>query len=196
LLTLKSSQFAILFCAHWHSHPFTVEVGPEFAILKTTAIPSNSRNRFMINKIKLSLIAGTIALIATTSAFAGGDIKKGKKVFRKCKSCHMVGEKAKRKVGPVLNNIFGATAGKNEEFEKKYSKNMKKAGEEGLVWDEATLTEYLTKPKAMIKKTKMAFKGLKKPKDIENILVYLLQFSPDYDASKKDDAGEDTTKAE
>jgi len=160
----------------------------------------------MYDKVKLFLVAGIIALLATTSAFAGGDVKKGKKVFRKCKSCHMVGEKAKKKVGPVLNNVFGATAGKNEKFAKKYSKAMKKAGEEGLVWNDATLTEYLTKPKAMIKKTKMAFKGLKKPKDIENILAYLLQYSPDYDASKTDNAGmdksttekteEDTTKAE
>ena len=139
----------------------------------------------MINKIKLSLVAGTIALIATTSAFASGDVDKGKKVFRKCKSCHMVGEKAKKKVGPVLNNIFGATAGKNEEFGNKYSKAMIQAGEEGLVWNEATLTEYLEKPKAMIKKTKMAFKGLKKPEDIENILAYLLQYSPDYDAGEE-----------
>ena len=150
----------------------------------------------MINTIKLSLVAGTIALIATTYAFAEGDIKKGKKVFRKCKSCHMVGEKAKKKVGPVLNNIFGATAGKNEDFEGKYSKAMIKAGEDGLVWNEATLTEYLTKPKAMIKKTKMAFKGLNKPEDIENILAYLAQYSPDYDPSKKDDAKEEATKTE
>lgn len=141
----------------------------------------------MIEKIKLFTIVGTIALLAATSAFAGGDIKKGKKAFRKCKSCHMVGEKAKRKVGPVLNNIFGAKAATNEEFKKKYSKAMKKAAEGGLVWDEATLTEFLTKPKAMIKKTKMSFKGFKKPKDIENILAYLIQFSPDYDASKKED---------
>jgi len=151
----------------------------------------------MINKLNLSIIAVIIALIATTSAFAGGDIKKGKKVFRKCKSCHMVGEKAKKKVGPILNNIFGATAGKNEKFKKKYSKAMKKAGDEGLVWEEATLTEYLTKPKAMIKKTKMAFKGLKKPKDIENVLAYLLQFSPDYEAAKMTDEGmEKETKEE
>jgi len=150
----------------------------------------------MINKIKLSLVAGTIALVATSSAFAEGDIKKGKKVFRKCKSCHMVGEKAKRKVGPVLNNILGATAGTNEEFEGKYSKSMIKAGEEGLVWNEATLTEYLTKPKAMIKKTKMAFKGLKKPKDIENIIAYLAEYSPDYDPSKMDDGGEEAPKSE
>ena len=139
----------------------------------------------MFNNIKLSLIAVIITVIAATSAYAGGDIKKGKKVFRKCKSCHMVGEKAKKKVGPVLNNVFGATAGKEEKFAKKYSKAMIKAGEDGLVWNEATLTEYLTKPKAMIKKTKMAFKGLKKPEDIENILAYLLQYSPDYDAGEE-----------
>ena len=134
--------------------------------------------------MKAITLALAALLITATSAFAEGDVKKGKKVFKKCKSCHMVGEKAKKKVGPALNNIFGATAGTVEGFTK-YSKNMKKAGEEGLIWNEETLTEFLTKPKAMIKKTKMSFKGLKKEKDIVNILAYLGTFSPDYKPEEK-----------
>ncbi|MCP4074440.1 MAG: c-type cytochrome [Hyphomicrobiales bacterium] len=134
----------------------------------------------MIKQSKIVILASAITLMASATAFASGDADKGKKVFKKCKACHMVGEKAKKKVGPVLNNIIGATAGTNEEFLKKYSKSMIKAGVEGLIWDEANLTEYLTKPKAMIKKTKMSFKGFKKPEDIENVIAYLLQFSPDY----------------
>ena len=92
----------------------------------------------------------------------------------------MVGEGAKKKVGPVLNNIFGATAGTNEEFGKKYSKAMVEAGAEGLVWTEETLTEFITKPKAMIKKTKMSYSGSKKEKDTANVIAYLATFSPDY----------------
>ncbi|MCF6321727.1 MAG: c-type cytochrome [Rhizobiaceae bacterium] len=147
--------------------------------------------------MKIATLVTAAFLLTTTSAFAGsdGDVDKGKKVFKKCSACHMVGEKAKRKVGPVLNNIFGATAGTNEEFGKKYSKAMIKAGEDGLIWDKATLAEFLTKPKAMIKKTKMSMKGLKE-KDMPNILAYLLTFSPDYkpaDAEMKEEEKEAKT---
>ena len=143
--------------------------------------------------MKLITIATAALMMSGIAAHAAGDIDKGKKVFKKCKSCHMVGEKAKKKVGPVLNNIFGATAGTVEGFTK-YSKNMKKAGAEGLVWNEETLTEFLKKPKAMIKKTKMSFKGLKKEKDMVNILAYLASFSPDYKPEAMDDKMEEKTE--
>ncbi len=131
--------------------------------------------------MKIAVLVTATLLLTTAGAFAGsdGDAEKGKRVFKKCSACHMVGDNAKRKVGPVLNDIYGATAGTNEDFGRKYSKAMKKAGEDGLVWDKATLAEFLTKPKAMIKKTKMSMKGIKE-KDMPNILAYLLTFSPNY----------------
>lgn len=141
--------------------------------------------------MKPATIAIAVLLLSGTSAFAAGDIDKGKKVFKKCKACHTVGENAKKKVGPVLNNIFGATAGTSEGFTK-YSKNMKKAGEEGLVWTEETMTQFLTKPKEMIKKTKMSFKGLKKEKDLVNIIAYLATFSPDYKPEEMEKTEEET----
>jgi cytochrome c len=44
----------------------------------------------------------------------------------------------------------------------------------GIVWDEETLTEYLRAPKKYIKGTKMAFVGLKKDADIDNVIAYLM----------------------
>lgn len=122
-----------------------------------------------------------VASAVITAAFAipahgAGNAELGEKVFRKCKSCHMVGEDAKSKVGPILNGIIGATAGTNEDFAKKYSKPMVKAGEEGLVWNAETLSTYLEKPRDMIKGTKMSFAGLKKAEDRENVIAYLEQF--------------------
>lgn len=136
--------------------------------------------------MRFTTLATAILLLASSPALAMGDADKGKKVFKKCKSCHTVGPKAKNKVGPILNDIFGATAGTNEKFSKKYSKSMKKAGEEGLVWNEETIAEFLTKPKSFIKKTKMSFKGIKKEKDLANIIAYLATFSPDYTPARAD----------
>lgn len=99
----------------------------------------------------------------------------GKKVFKKCKSCHKVGEGAKNSTGPHLNGIFGRAAASTVGF--KYSKAMKAEAEAGLVWDDANLRKFLEKPKAMIKKTKMSFNGLKKQDQLDSIIEYLKSVS-------------------
>jgi len=101
-------------------------------------------------------------------------LKAGEKVFKKCKACHQVGDAAKNKTGPALNGIVGASAGAVDGF--KYSKPMKAAAEEGLVWSDEELAAFLKKPKAYMKGTKMSFAGLKKDKDIDAIIVYLKSF--------------------
>ncbi|RMD49688.1 MAG: MFS transporter [Alphaproteobacteria bacterium] len=108
---------------------------------------------------------------------AGGDdalIKKGEKVFKKCKSCHAVGEGARNKTGPQLNGVIGRKAASVEGF--KYSAAMKAKAAEGLVWTEENLKAFLTKPKAFVPGTKMGFAGLRKESDIDALLAYLRQF--------------------
>jgi len=100
-------------------------------------------------------------------AFAEGDVKAGKKVFNKCKACHVV-DKEKNRVGPHLVGLYGRTAGTVEGF--KYSDAMI---EHGVEWNDETLAEYLAAPKKVVKGTKMSFAGLRKEKDIVNILAYL-----------------------
>ncbi len=113
-----------------------------------------------------------LAMIATIALAMGGaadaqDLKKGKRVFNKCKACHVI-DKEKNKVGPHLVGIMGRTAGSVEGF--KYSKAMK---ESGIVWDDETLDGYLTAPKKYLKGGKMAFAGLKKEDDRMNLIAYL-----------------------
>lgn len=95
----------------------------------------------------------------------------GEKVFKKCKACHQVGDSAKNKTGPVLNGIMGSAFASVDGF--KYSKAIKAMADDGMVWDEANMTEFLKKPRAFIKKTKMSFAGLRKDKDIEAVIAYL-----------------------
>ena len=113
-------------------------------------------------------VALGVALVPTGPVLAT-DIKAGQKVFKKCKACHYA-DREKHKTGPHLVNLIGRTAGSLEDY-KKYSKAMKASG---IVWDEETLTEYLRAPKKFIKGTKMAFVGLKKDGDIENVIAYLM----------------------
>ena len=126
---------------------------------------------------RLVMIAGTALLALTVAASAEGDVKKGEKVFKKCKACHAVGPDAKNKVGPELNGIVGRKVASVEGY--KYSKAMKAFGEGDKVWDDETLHTYLTKPKKLVPKTKMAFAGLRKEKDRDNIVAYLAQFNAD-----------------
>lgn len=124
----------------------------------------------MRNLTLATALLGVLAL----PAFAEGDPAKGEKVFNKCKACHAVGEDAKNRVGPVLNGVIGATAAQVEGY--KYSKAMAEKGEEGMVWDEPTLTAYLTKPREVVPGTKMSFAGLRKESEIMDVLAYLAQY--------------------
>jgi cytochrome c2 len=126
-------------------------------------------------KTALKMMMTAAALATFTGSAQAADADAGEKVFNKCKACHMVGENAKRRVGPPLNNIVGAKAGVQEDYS--YSKSMVEKGEAGLVWDEATLSDYLENPKKVVPGGKMAFPGLKKEEDRANVIAYLKTFS-------------------
>lgn len=113
-------------------------------------------------------------LVIVPAAAHAEDIKKGKKVFRKCRSCHAVGPEAKNRVGPLLNGIVGRTAASVEGY--KYSAALKAAG---ITWTKEELDAFLTKPSKKVKGTKMIFAGLKKEKDRNNLIAYLSTFAAD-----------------
>lgn len=108
--------------------------------------------------------------LGATPGHAGGDAKAGAAVFRKCGACHTATEPSNR-VGPSLMGVIGRPAASVSDYS--YSEAMKAFGSEGHVWDEATLSEYLLSPKAMVGGTKMSFAGLKKPQDIADVIAYL-----------------------
>ena len=103
---------------------------------------------------------------------ASASADKGKKVAKKCISCHSFDKGGKNKVGPNLFGIMGrdraAAAGFN------YSGAIKKMSGK---WSFADMDAFLTKPKTFMPGTKMAFNGLKKPGDRAAVMLYLRSFA-------------------
>ncbi|MEL6595038.1 MAG: c-type cytochrome [Pseudomonadota bacterium] len=110
-----------------------------------------------------------------TAALDPALVAEGEKVFRQCAACHQVGADAKNRTGPALNGIMGAEAGRIEGF--RYSKAMKAAAEDGLIWDEANMAAFLTRPREFMQGTRMAFSGFRKESDIEAVIAYLKSHS-------------------
>lgn len=127
-----------------------------------------------MRNLVVALAFSTTLLCPVAALAQEGDAEAGATVFKKCAVCHVV-DSDTNKVGPSLNHVLGRTAGTHPDF--KYSPAMIDAGKGGLVWDEATLRDYLHNPKAKVKGTKMVFPGLKDEGDIVNLLAYLKQYS-------------------
>ena len=123
-----------------------------------------------------SAVALCLSLGLATAAAAqdAGDPKAGATVFKKCAPCHKVGEGAENSVGPELNGLFGRPAGSVAGYS--YSEANRTSG---IVWTGDVFADYIRAPQKVVKGTKMTFAGLKKDKDVADIIAYLKQFNPD-----------------
>ena len=140
-------------------------------------------------QVKLTVLA----LVAAAGALPAGvasaqDATKGEQVFKQCMTCHRIGPDAKNLVGPVLTGVIGRQSGTAPGFA--YSTLNKAAGENGLVWTDDLIMQYLPDPNAFLKKfltekgkadlatgsTKMAFK-LADEQQRKDVIAYINKFS-------------------
>lgn len=95
-------------------------------------------------------------------------LQQGKRLYKRCVTCHSLEEDGRTKTGPNLYNIFGAKIAANRDFN--YSNAFKQSD---IVWTDENLTEFIRKPSEFIPKTKMSFAGIRKDEDIAAILEYM-----------------------
>ena len=153
-----------------------VKITMRAAVLDVT--PEDEKNENSEDSAAVTTISNQVeeqseALVEVVN-LDSGLVEAGEKAFKKCKSCHQIGDGAKNKTGPHLNAIFGRKIGGIQGF--KYSKIFKSMRDDGRVWDEESMTEFLASPKQYAKGTKMSFAGFKKEKDILSTIEYLKSF--------------------
>jgi len=108
------------------------------------------------------------AVAAAKPAAVVDPLKRGAKVFVKCRACHTLEENGRHKVGPNLWDFYGKKAASKEGFA--YSKAMQAAD---IIWDETTLDGYLKRPSAYMPGNRMTFIGLKKQTDRDAVQAFL-----------------------
>ncbi len=135
-----------------------------------------------------ALTASALLIPGGLARAADGDPAKGEAVFKQCMACHRIGPDAKNLVGPVLTGVVGRQAGTAEGYN--YSALNKAAGENGLVWTDELIAQYLPDPNAFLKKfltdkgkadlangtTKMTFK-LANEQQRADVIAYVKTFS-------------------
>ncbi len=100
------------------------------------------------------------------------DMAAGKKLLKRCTSCHDMAQGGPNKIGPNLWDVVGASIASHEGFS--YSSGLSAVGGE---WSYEALDAFLTKPKNFAPGTKMTFAGLKKPGDRANVIGFLRMLS-------------------
>lgn len=126
----------------------------------------------------LSLGAAAAMVLLASPVHAAGDAEKGKKVAKKCKACHSMKKGGRNKLGPALYGVLGKKAGEVKGY--KYSKALLKSG---ITWDEHTFNDFITKPKKVVKGTKMSFSGVKKAAQRADLLAYFKTLGSQDDAA-------------
>ena len=107
--------------------------------------------------------------IDIAALIAQANITKGKEITKKCISCHTFEKGGANKVGPNLWHIVGnKKAHLGNAFN--YSQAMLN---KGGTWEYDDLFQFLTKPQAYVKGTRMAFAGISKPQDIADLIAYI-----------------------
>lgn len=116
-----------------------------------------------------TIVAVSVGMAALPAWAQSGEASRGQRVFnQQCRACHTLDKGGAQTAGPNLHGLFGRKAGTGEGYA--FSDAMKNSG---IVWDDATLTEYNRDPKGKVPGTKMVFNGVKQAGQLADLVAYL-----------------------
>ncbi|MBF0142974.1 MAG: hypothetical protein HQL59_05890 [Magnetococcales bacterium] len=104
----------------------------------------------------------------------GGDlyVDRGRRAASACVPCHdLTPARRMSRVGPPLWGVYGRPAGQVAGYP--YSTAYLARAAAGLVWDEASLEQFLSNPRQFIPGNKMAFTGVRQEAELADLILFL-----------------------
>ena len=100
--------------------------------------------------------------------YASANLDNGRRLFRRCASCHTLGADDRHLVGPNLHGMFGRQVGEAEGF--RFSRALEQAD---FVWTKAELDQWLANPRTYLPGNRMSFAGLRDESDRNDLIAFL-----------------------
>lgn len=125
-----------------------------------------------IEKASVPVTAGAPApveeVVPLATLLASADPERGRKTAQACMACHDVSPNGPHGIGPNLWGVFGRPIASHPGFA--YSSALKSGGGE---WSAEQLDRFLASPGRAVPGTRMAFAGVRNPRDRSHLLAYL-----------------------
>lgn len=121
----------------------------------------------MTRLVRLPIAALCAAGLGSPIPAGAADQARGEILFQKCHACHSMRPESGA-LGPSLSGFFGRKAGSQEQF--RYSPAMRRSD---VVWDDATLDQFLAEPQTLIRGNRMPFAGMPEKSDRDDLIAYL-----------------------
>lgn len=97
--------------------------------------------------------------------------ERGERVSGLCLSCHSFKKGGRVMTGPPIWGIVGEEIASHDGYQ--YSQIFLEMKEEGVVWSEENLNDYLKSPRKYAPGTKMSFAGIRKEQQRVDLIAYL-----------------------
>jgi cytochrome c len=114
------------------------------------------------------LSAALLCIVLAAPALAADDAAKGAIVFQRCAMCHDADKGGGNGLGPNLFGVVGRKVASLPDFP--YSSALKASR---IVWTDDKLKVWIAGPAKLVPGTRMAFGGLKDPRQIDDLIAFL-----------------------
>ena len=109
---------------------------------------------------------------AIAPLLAKANVDEGKKIAKKCESCHTFDKGGKNKIGPNLWDVVGRKHAAHEGFSYSAAMQALKGS-----WDYDALNKFIFNPRGDVNGTKMTFAGLKNDQERADVIAFLRTLS-------------------